>query len=115
MKPQEPAFTYRARVVSVYDGDTMTVDIDLGFGVWIASQKLRLYGIDTPEMRGTERPDGLYVRDWVRAEIPDGAEIMVQTIRDKTGKYGRWLAVIWTDHGLSLNQRLLDGGMARSY
>lgn len=111
-----PAYTYRATVVSIYDGDTMTVDLDLGLGIWQRGQKLRLYGIDTPELRGPERPEGLRVRDAVFTACPVGSEIIVQTMKDKTGKYGRWLAIVWTPHlPISLNEWLVDEGMAEIY
>lgn len=45
-------YHYAAQVVSVYDGDTITVDIDLGLEVWLKGQKIRLLNIDTPEVRG---------------------------------------------------------------
>lgn len=45
-------YRYRAKVKSVYDGDTCTVDIDLGFHITLRDIKVRLYGVDTPELRG---------------------------------------------------------------
>lgn len=114
--PTGPAFTYRAVVLSIYDGDTMTVDIDLGLGIWQHGQKLRLYGIDTPELRGPERPEGLAVRDEVRRLVPVGSEIMLQTLKDKTGKFGRWLGIIWSPNlPISLNAHLIRAGMADPY
>jgi endonuclease YncB( thermonuclease family) len=56
-------YNYRAFVTGVYDGDSITVDIDLGFNNWMKNQKVRLYGINTPELRGEERPSGLIARD----------------------------------------------------
>lgn len=114
--PQAPAYLYRARVVSVYDGDSATLDIDLGFGVWMTGQKVRFYGIDTPELRGSEREQGLIVRDIVREKLPVGSEIVVETIRDKSGKFGRWLVILGVE-GMetSLNQWLLDEGHAEQY
>ena len=50
-----PQYLYKATVTEVYDGDTITVDIDLGLNVWLKDQTLRLLGIDTPELRGEER------------------------------------------------------------
>ena len=44
-------YEYRVDIVRVVDGDTVDVDIDLGFGVWLKKQRVRLYGIDTPESR----------------------------------------------------------------
>lgn len=106
-------YRYRAIVTGVYDGDTCTVDIDLGFGIWMRKQKLRLLGIDTPELRGEERQEGLKVRDYVRELILD-KEVVIESERDKSGKYGRWLATIWID-GVNLNQTLLTEGMAKEY
>ena len=91
----KPSYVYRALCVSVYDGDTITVDVDLGFGVWMKKQKLRLYGINAPEVRGAEKEEGKISRDAVRAMIPDGCDLVVETKRDKKGKYGRWLANIY--------------------
>ena len=44
-------FGYQCKIVKIIDGDTVDVDIDLGFGVWLKKQRIRLYGIDTPESR----------------------------------------------------------------
>ena len=44
-------YEYRATLLKIVDGDTVDVDIDLGFGVWLSNQRIRLYGIDTPESR----------------------------------------------------------------
>lgn len=114
MSVVEPAYTYRAKVRSIYDGDTIRVDLDLGFGVWLRNQSLRLANIDTPEIRGVERPQGLISKAWVVERIPAGTDIIVQTFKDKTGKYGRWLAVIWHD-GVNLNDEMVKLGLAEPY
>jgi len=87
-------FEYMAKVVSVYDGDTIRVDIDLGFGLSLKNQSIRFLGVDTPEVRGDGRDEGLIVRDYVRGQIMD-KEIMLRTYKDTKGKYGRWLAEIF--------------------
>ena len=56
-------YNYRAIVKSVHDGDTFTVDIDLGFGVWLKDQNIRLYGINAPEVKGEFRSLGFTSRD----------------------------------------------------
>lgn len=106
-------FIYDAHCTAVYDGDTITVDIDLGFGNKMTGQKLRLYGVDTPEMRGDEREHGRKVRDWVREQILD-KDVVLESIKDKTGKYGRWLARIWIGD-VCLNEALIDSGRAEAY
>jgi micrococcal nuclease len=100
--------------VRAYDGDTITVDIDLGLNVWLKDQTLRLFGIDTPEVRGLERPDGLVARDHVRSRMQGAERIIVQTIKDSTGKYGRWLAIVWVDDE-DLNAELIALGLATAY
>ena len=106
-------YEYRATVVKVYDGDTLTVDIDLGFGVFLKKQKVRLRGIDTPEIRGAERKMGLIARDRVRELVLNRA-VLIQTHKDKKGKYGRWVADVYINT-TSLSEILLNEGLATSY
>lgn len=107
-------YWYKAIVADVYDGDSLTVDLDFGFEHWRKNMKLRLYGIDTPELRGDERAAGIAVRDYVRSLIPVGTPIVLNTFKDRTGKYGRYLARVWIDD-LCLNDHLLETGRARAY
>ena len=88
-------YEYRAKVVKVYDGDTITVQVTLGFDVY-KTEVLRLSGIDAPEMRGEERPYGLVSRDKLRELILD-QEIIIKTYKDKKGKYGRYIADVYLD------------------
>lgn len=105
-------YEYKAVVTKVYDGDTITVDIELGFGVFLHKQTLRLAYIDTPEVRGEEKPEGLIARDRVR-ELVMGKEIIIKTYKDSKGKYGRWIAEIFYDNKIiSLNEQLINEGLA---
>jgi len=106
-------YEYAATITSVYDGDTVTADIDLGFGVWVQKQKIRLFGIDAPEVRGDEREKGKESRDWLRSQL-DGQEVTIQTVRDRKGKYGRWLGRIIVN-GIDLNQKMVEEGLAVEY
>lgn len=110
-------YEYNAVVKSIYDADTITVDIDLGFYTWLNDQKVRLYGINAPEVRGEEKPEGLRSRDWVREHMPIGSRVRIQTVKSRLkGKYGRWLARIVVDEGdLSwiLNDELVERGLAK--
>ena len=56
-------FFYKAKVTNIYDGDTITCNIDCGFGVILRKQKIRLYGINTPEVRGEDKEKGIKIRD----------------------------------------------------
>lgn len=112
---QEKLYHYRALVRSVYDGDTCTVDIDLGLKTWIRGEKLRLNRINAPELRGTERPQGLLSRDFLKEQI-EGKEIYIQTIKDQQEKYGRYIAEIWLQSGddwININDLLVQQGFAQ--
>lgn len=108
-------FTYSAIVTDVYDGDTCTVNIDLGLHTWIQGEKIRFNRINTPEVKGDERTDGLKVRDYVR-ELILNKKIILNTIKDKKGKYGRYLGEIWTEDEngefFNLNDHLVTKGFA---
>lgn len=107
---------YKAIVVSHYDGDSWRLNIDLGFGSWLMNQRIRLYGIDTPEIRGEERQEGLISLDVVREWCPVGTEVLLESYKDRSGKYGRWLGTIWLkDSEKSINTRLIEEGLAVVY
>ena len=113
-------YRYKAHVDSVYDGDTITVTIDLGFKVQLVKAKLRLLGVDTPELRGgTEltKKAGYEARDFVR-DLCLGKDVLIHSV--KKGKYGRFLAHVWTiEDGKpsekSINELLIEKGLAREY
>ena len=105
-------FIYAAHVDKVYDGDTITCSIDLGFGIVMNKQKIRLFGINTPEVRGSEREQGLISRDRLRERILD-KDILLKTIRDKKGKYGRYLGIVLLD-GENINDWLVEQGLAKT-
>lgn len=106
-------YEYRALVRKVYDGDTITVDIDLGFDMILRNQKIRLLGINTPEVRGKEREAGLKSRDALR-ELIGSKWIMIKTQKDKKGKYGRWLGTIYLAEE-NVNEWLIKEGFAEEY
>jgi micrococcal nuclease len=87
-------YHYKAKVVSVYDGDTCTIDIDLGLHTWIRGEKIRLNRINASELKGKDRNKGLASRDFLKSLILD-KEVIVETIKDTKEKYGRYLAEIW--------------------
>ncbi len=87
-------FHYRAFVTEVYDGDTITVDIDLGLKTWVKKEKLRLNRINAPEIKGRDRPNGIKSRDFLRSIVLN-QEIILRTVKDKKGKFGRYLGEIF--------------------
>ena len=80
-------YTYKAKCTYVYDGDSVTLDIDLGFNQWMLNQKIRLYGIDTPEIRGAERETGLVSAQRIQ-ELIEGKEVLMVSHKDKSGFTG---------------------------
>lgn len=109
-------FQYRARVTAVYDGDTCTVDIDLGLGVWVRGEKVRLHRINAPELTGREKPKGKLARDHLKSLV-EGKAVLLQTIKDRREKYGRYLAEVWLEQPgaapLNVNDALVAAGHAR--
>ena len=108
-------YQYRAIVVYVYDGDTITCNIDLGLNTWVHHEKLRLARINTPELKGSEREAGLRSRDFLRESIHE-KEIMIHTAKDKKGKYGRYIAEVWLEspqnNWTNVNDLMVEKGFA---
>ena len=106
----EPVYLYKAYVEKVYDGDTITCTIDCGFNMSMKNQKIRLYGIDTPELRGEEKEAGRVARDRLRNKILH-KDVIIKTLKDKKGKYGRYLAIVFLA-GVNINDWLVQTGRA---
>ncbi len=106
-------YDYRARIVRVVDGDTVEADIDLGFNTWRRAERLRLAGIDAPEPRGETRDAGRRAAEALRARI-EGRELVICTIEDRTGSFGRYLVRIF-DGAEVVNDWLLAEGLARRW
>lgn len=85
-------YQYKAKVTKVVDGDTVYVEADLGFFIK-THLKLRLAGINAPEIRGEEREEGLKAKENLKKLLGNG-DVIIET--SKTGKYGRWIAKIYT-------------------
>jgi len=107
-------YEYWATVVRVIDGDTVEADVQLGFRVSLRTT-FRLRGIDAPELRGAERPEGLAAKEYLQrsiSELTHGThELTIRTHKDRTGKYGRYLAELWIGD-TNLNQALVTAGHA---
>ena len=113
-------FEYKCNLVKVVDGDTVDVDIDLCFGVWLRKQRIRLYGIDTPESRTRDKVEKLYglaAKDFLSKMLSTG-EMSIKTHKDAKGKFGRILGELFmkTSIGeLSVNQSLVENSHAVRY
>ena len=113
-------YTYRVRKVhKVVDGDTIDVDIDLGFNVSYY-QRVRLAGIDTPESRTTDKTEkelGLEVKKKLGEYLANATDVVIRTEKpDSTEKYGRILGWLYIDGAeKSVNEALIAGGYAWEY
>lgn len=117
-------YVYRAKILRVIDGDTVDIDLDLGFGVVYAKQRVRLLGIDTPESRTrdlTEKFYGNLAKDFLKSLLQVGETYSLQTTLDK-GKFGRILGDFLVDDDVkvetpevSVNQLMLDNHHAVKY
>lgn len=97
---------YETEIVSVYDGDTVTAKVYLGLDIYKV-EKLRLFGLNAPEVRGDERYEGLKSRNALRAKLKNAEVVHIYTMNDKRGKYGRLLAIIHAD-GVNINKWLIE-------
>lgn len=86
-------YEYSATVISVYDGDTITVSVDMGFHI-TQTMSVRLARINSPEVRGGSSTEGLEARDYLRS-ILLGKKVTLVTYKDGKEKYGRYLADVY--------------------
>lgn len=114
-------YEYRCKIVRVVDGDTVDVDIDLGFGVVYANQRIRLYGIDTPESRTRDKVEkkfGKLAGRFLKEKL--GKECTLRTRLDGKGKFGRILGEFLvydneTDSEMTVNDIMIREHLAVPY
>ena len=113
-------WTYRAKVVRVIDGDTVDVDIDLGFGIWQKNERVRIMGIDTPESRTRDKIEkkfGLAAKAKLKSIL--GKDTVLKTTINKKGldmkgKFGRVLGDFLQDDK-SVAKTMCETGHAVAY
>jgi len=112
-------YTYKAKLVRVINGDTLDIEIDLGFDL-VIKQRLKLYGINTPDSRSTDvetKRKGLDVKQRLIDILTK--EFKVETMLNKRGKYGRILGKVYIvdekDNEVCINELLVDEGLAVRY
>ena len=112
-------YQYRCQILRVVDGDTVDIDIDLGFGVWMRKQRVRLYGVDTPEARTRdleEKKFGMMAKKYVKGHLPIGTDQILRTHKDGKGKFGRILGEFVVEEGMTtLNALLIKNHHAVKY
>ena len=115
-------YEYKALINRVIDGDTVDIDIDLGFGIWMKDERVRVMGIDTPESRTSDKLEkvfGLAAKDRLKELIPEGSIQILKTEVDKDGedakgKFGRILGDFIVE-GHRITEILVDEGHAVEY
>lgn len=113
-------YEYRVKkVTGVVDGDTIDVEIDLGFSVSF-SQRVRLAGIDTPESRTKDKIEkalGIESKEYLKNKLKDAKVILIKTEKpDSSEKYGRILGWLYVDGDtVSVNDHMIEDGYAWGY
>ena len=110
-------YKYKCKVLKVVDGDTVDVDIDLGFGIWLKNERVRLKGIDTPESRTrdlVEKKFGLAAKTRLKQMLGKGERVILKTYADKDGqdmkgKFGRILGDFTYKETTVVNQLIAEG------
>lgn len=110
---------YVKKVTNVVDGDTIDVDIDLGFDISFSS-RVRLAGIDTPESRTSDKAEkalGLESKEYLKSKIKDAKSVVIKTEKmDSSEKYGRILGWVYLDGSeISINEQMISEGYAWGY
>lgn len=114
-------YEYRAHINRVVDGDTVDVDIELGFGVVLADERVRIMGIDTPESRTSDKVEkvfGLASKERLKSLLGKTAILKTEISKDgedMKGKFGRILGDFLTDDGRRVTEILIEEGHAVKY
>lgn len=110
----QPAYSYNAWLINLVDGDTLHCGVDLGLDVAI-NVTIRFYGINAPEMSTQAGKDAKsYAAQWLQTNCPDG-KFVLQTVKDKREKYGRYLGIILSPDNANLNLDMVTSGHAVTY
>ena len=110
-------YEYKVKIRRIVDGDTVDVDIDLGFDTILSKQRIRLYGIDTPESRTRDKEEKFYGKlsaKFLKEQCKNSSEIFLKTYLDKKGKFGRILGELIVD-GVNINKMMIEKYMAVEY
>lgn len=109
-------YEYKCRILNIVDGDTVDVDIDLGFNVYLTNRRVRMLGIDAPETRTkdlNEKALGLASKERLSQLMPIGSTFVVKTVLDKNDSFGRILGTFYKNiNEQSINDIMLNEGYA---
>ena len=114
-------YEYKCKIVKIVDGDTVDVDLDLGFGVWLRDERVRIMGIDTPESRTSDKVEkifGLAAKERLSSLLGADATLLSQVKsngENMKGKFGRILGDFKTINGDTITTKLMEEGHAVAY
>ena len=113
-------YQYKAKILKVLDGDTVDIDLDLGFNIVLSNQRVRMAGIDTPESRTVDKEEkirGNLSKKKLAEKLPIGSYVKIETQKSDNNddKFGRILAIFVLEDGTSLNQWMIDNNYAVLY
>jgi micrococcal nuclease len=113
-------YQYKCKINKVLDGDTVDIDLDLGFNIVLANQRVRMAGIDTPESRTTnkeEKSRGILSKKKLGEKLPVGSWQIIETQRSDNNddKFGRILGVFLLEDGTKVNDWLIKNNYAVPY
>ena len=113
-------YQYKCKINKVLDGDTVDIDLDLGFNIVLANQRVRMAGVDTPESRTTnkeEKPRGVLSKKKLAEKLPIGSWQVIETQRSDNNddKFGRILGVFILEDGTKVNDWLIQNNYAVPY
>lgn len=113
-------YQYKAKILKVLDGDTVDIDLDLGFNIVLSNQRVRMAGIDTPESRTTDKEEkirGTLSKKKLAEKLPIGSYVTIETQKSDNNddKFGRILAIFILEDKTNLNQWMIDNNYAVLY
>ena len=113
-------YQYKAKILKVLDGDTVDIDLDLGFNIVLSNQRVRMAGIDTPESRTVDKEEkirGNLSKKKLAEKLPIGSYVTIETQKSDNNddKFGRILAIFILEDKTNLNQWMIDNNYAVLY
>ena len=113
-------YQYKCKIIKVLDGDTVDIDLDLGFNIVLVNQRVRMAGVDTPESRTSnkeEKPRGLLSKKKLAEKLPIGSWQIIETQKSDNNddKFGRILGVFILEDGTKVNDWLIQNNYAVPY
>jgi len=113
-------YQYKCKINKVLDGDTVDIDLDLGFNIILVNQRVRMAGVDTPESRTTNKEEkvrGILSKKKLAEKLPIGSWQIIETQKSDSNddKFGRILGIFILEDGTRVNEWLIKNNYAVPY